>query len=351
MSTQPQAAPSAPAGAPGGSVDVAPRRRNRAAGVLLGGRFGPFIGVGAVLLVLCAYMATTEPVFTSGDNLTNLMRSMAVPLVLAGAMALVLLTGGVDLSMGATLALTGTLYAKLVTGGAPAGLALLACLAFGAALGFCVNGILIGRLDMSFFVVTLGTLSAYRGLTFLWTDNTTIDMFDDTLSQKVGDATILGDRVPIGMLLALGAIVLLYLVLRYTNFGRSIYAVGGNKEAAELSGVRSGWVIAAVYGISGICAALAAVMTIGRSTIADPNMGTNIELQVAAAALLGGVALSGGVGSIWGAVLGVVFFQVLSNALSLVGAPQSWQLIVTGAILVVAIYLDRVRGRVDRAAR
>jgi ribose/xylose/arabinose/galactoside ABC-type transport system permease subunit len=328
-----------------------PARRSRALRTLLGSRFGPFIGVGAVLLLLCAYMAVTEPVFTSGDNLTNILRSLAIPLVLAGAMALVLLTGGVDLSMGATLALTGTLYAKLVTGGAPAGLAFVACLAFGAALGFLINGILIGRLDMSFFVVTLGTLSAFRGLTFLWTDNRTIDMYSDRLSQTVGNDTVLGGRVPVGILIALAVVVALYLVLRSTRFGRSVYAVGGNREAAELSGVRSGWVIAAVYGIAGLCAALAAVMTIGRSTIADPNMGTNIELQVAAAALLGGVALSGGVGSIWGAVLGVVFFQVLSNALSLVGAPQSWQLIVTGAILVIAIYLDRMRARADRSAQ
>lgn len=350
MSTHPQAASGPPA--PAAPAVVAPAAgRSRAATVLFGTRFGPFIGVGAVLLALCVYMAATEPVFTSGDNLTNLMRSMAIPLVLAGAMALVLLTGGVDLSMGATLALTGTLYAKLVTDGAPAGLALIACLAFGAALGFGINGILIGRLDMSFFVVTLGTLSAYRGITFLWTDNNTIDMFGDKLSQNVGDKAILGDRLPISILIALGVIVLLYLVLRFTNFGRSIYAVGGNKEAAELSGVRSGWVVAAVYGIAGAAAALAAIMTIGRSTIADPNMGTNIELQVAAAALLGGVALSGGVGSIWGAVLGVVFFQVLSNSLSLMGAPQSWQFIVTGVILVVAIYLDRVRTRVNRATQ
>lgn len=352
MSTHSQAAASGAAPPPpAGSVAPAGPRRLGTMRLLLGGRLGPFIGVGGVLLVLCAYMALSEPVFTSGDNLTNLLRSTAIPLVLAGAMALVLLTGGVDLSMGATLALTGTLYAKLVTGGAPAGLALVACVAFGAVLGFTVNGILIGRLDMSFFVVTLGTLSAYRGITFLWTDNTTIDMFGDSLSQKVGDATILGDRIPLSILIALAFVVLLYLVLRFTNFGRSIYAVGGNREAAELSGVRSGWVVAAVYGIAGAAAAVAAVMTIGRSTIADPNMGLNIELQVAAAALLGGVALSGGVGSIWGAVLGVAFFQVLSNSLSLIGAPQSWQLIVTGVILVVAIYLDRVRARVDRAGQ
>jgi ribose transport system permease protein len=317
---------------------------------LLGGSFGPVVGVGGVLVALVLFELVTQPTFGSADNLTNLGRAAIVPLVVSAAMALVLLTGGVDLSIGSTLALTGVLYAKLVTGGAPAGLALLACLAFGAVVGFVVNGILIGRLNMSFFVVTIGTLSLYRGIVYLWTSTNTIDMYGDDVSAFLGNDTILGGHVPIGLLVALALVLALWWVLRWTTFGRSVYAVGGNREATELAGVRSGWVIAAVYGISGLCAALAAVMTIGRSTIADPNMGLNLELTAAAAALLGGVALSGGVGSIWGAVLGVAFLQALTNALSLAGVSTSWQLVVTGAILIVAVYLDRVRARAAAAA-
>lgn len=316
---------------------------------LLASRFGPFVGLGALLAALVVYELATEPTFSSLDNLTGLGRSMAVPLVVAAAMAVVLLTGGVDLSIGSTLALSGTLYAKLVTDGAPGGLALLVTLAFGAAVGFAVNGVLIGRLNVSFFVVTIGTLSLYRGLVFLWTDTDTIDLYGDQVSHSLGDRAILGEHLPIGLVIGVAVVVVLYLMLRYTTFGRAIYAVGGNREASELSGVRSGWVIASVYAISGLCAALAAVMTIGRATIADPNMGTNIELGAAAAALLGGVALSGGVGSIWGAVLGVAFLAVLTNALALAGASTSWQLIVTGVILIVAVYLDRVRARAERA--
>lgn len=324
-------------------------RRRWSPADLLAGSVGPFVGLGALLLLLVGYEVLTEPTFSSLDNLTGIGRSMAVPLIVAAAMALVLLTGGVDLSIGSTLALCGILYAKLVTSGAPGGLALLITLAFGAAVGFAVNGVLIGKLDMSFFVVTIGTLSLYRGLVFLWADTQTIDLFDDRLSRDLGNTAIISEHVPIGLLVALGVVVLLYLVLRFTTFGRAVYAVGGNREATELSGVRSGWVIAAVYGISGLCAALASVMTIGRATIADPNMGTNIELGAAAAALLGGIALSGGVGSIWGAVLGVVFLTVLTNALALAGVSTSWQLIVTGVILILAVYLDRVRARAERA--
>ncbi len=323
-------------------------RRSVVAGVL-GSRVGPFIGLGVLLGALLLFQVLTEPTFASPNNLTGIGRAMAVPLLVAAAMAIVLLTGGVDLSIGATLALSGTLYAKLVTSDVPGGPALLTTLAFGAIVGFTVNGVLIGRLNMSFFVVTIGTLSFYRGLVFLWTETNTIDMYGDPVSNALGDRAIIGEQVPIGLLVSVGVVVILFFVLRFTTFGRSVYAVGGNREASELSGLRSGWIIAAVYGISGLLAALASVMTIGRATIADPNMGTNIELGAAAAALLGGIALSGGVGSIWGAALGVAFLAVLSNSLSLAGAPTSWQLIVTGAILVVAVYLDRARSRAERA--
>lgn len=326
------------------------RRIRAVASAVLASRLGPFVGVGSVLALLVVFELLTNPTFSSAANLTSLGRAAAVPLVLTAAMAIVLLTGGVDLSIGSTLALSGIVYAQLVTGGVAPPLALIATLAFGAAVGFGVNGIMIGRLSMSFFVITIGTLSLYRGLVFLWTDTNTIDMYGDDVSAWLGNEAVFGGHVPIGLLIALGVVLGLYGVLRFTTFGRSVYAVGGNREAAELSGVRSGWVIACVYGISGLCAALGAVMTIGRTTIADPNMGTNVELQAAAAALLGGVALSGGVGSIWGALLGAGFLLVLSNALALAGASASWQLIVTGVILVVAVFLDRLRARANSAA-
>ncbi len=316
---------------------------------LLSGGLGPLLGVGGVLFVLVVVELITQPTFGTSDNLTALARAAAVPLLVTAGMAIVLLTGGVDLSVGSTLALCGVLYAKLVTDGTAPGLALIACLIFGAVVGFLINGVLIGRLQMSFFVVTIGTLSLYRGIVYLWTDTQTIDMFGDPVSRTLGNDTLtLG--LPVGLLVALLVVLGLWGVLRWTTFGRSVYAVGGNREATDLAGVRSGWVVAAVYGISGACAALAAVMMIGRTTIADPNMGSSLELTAAAGALLGGIALSGGVGSIWGAVLGVAFLQVLNNVLSLAGVSTSWQLIVTGAILVIAVYLDRVRGRAAESA-
>lgn len=324
---------------------VAPARASRARGWATS-PVAPYVGLATVLAVLILFQLATEPTFSSWSNLTNLMRSMAVPLLLAAAGTLVLLTAGVDLSIGALLGLSGILYAKLASGGLSPLPALLLTLAAGGAIAFFVNGYLIGRVGMSFFVVTLGTGSILRGAAYLWSDNTAIDMSRNSLAATLGNTAIIGDKIPVGILVAFGIAVLLWAILRYTVYGRSIYAVGGNREAAELSGVPSGWVIASVYGIVGLCAVLAGIMMIGRQTIADPNAGVGIELTVASAILLGGVALQGGVGSIWGAVLGTVFLSVLANALALHGLSSNWQLVVTGAILLLAVYLDRLRQRI-----
>jgi ribose/xylose/arabinose/galactoside ABC-type transport system permease subunit len=307
-------------------------------------RFGPYLGLLIVLIALIVYVSLTEDAFLSQANITNILRTSAIPLVLAGGMTLVLFTAGVDLSVGATLALCGVFYAQMsVDRDIPGVLALLLTLVVGAGLGL-FNGFLIGKVQMSFFVVTLGTLSLYRGIAFLWRDES-VDMFTKELPAFLGNDALFGDTVPIGFLVAIGLYLFLAVVLRYTSFGRSVYAVGGNREAAELSGIRAGRVVALVYVISGMCAALGSVMLIGRTTISVATAGTGIELNVAAAVLLGGAALSGGVGSIWGTLLGVMFLQVLSNALDLAGVSGFWQQIVTGAILITAIYLDSVRSR------
>lgn len=321
-----------------------PRGIGGRGGSLLRSSIGPYVGLATALILLVLALSVTQEAFLSADNITNIMRTMAVPLVLAAGMTLVLLTAGVDLSMGSILALTGVMYATLTTSGVPGEVALLAALATGAAIGFFINGLMIGRLGMSFFVVTLGTLALFRGITFLWTE-TNIDQYDDRLSSTLGNEVVLNDFLPIAFIVAIGVVLLVWFILRFTSYGRSVYAVGGNAEAAELSGIRSGWVVAGVYGISGLLAGLAAVLTIGRTTSAAPTAATGIELQVAAAALLGGVALSGGVGSIWGTVLGVAFLEVLNNGLNIAGFSSYWQQVFTGLVLLAAITLDWLRNR------
>ncbi len=312
---------------------------------------GTLVALGAVLVLLVVVEALRDPAFATTTNLTSIMRAAAVPVVLALGMTIVLLTGGVDLSIGSMLALTGTIYATLVTAGTPGQLALPLTVVSGAVVGFLINGVLIGVYRVSFFVVTLGTLSVLRGVVYFWTDSRTVDMYADRVSSWLGNDVVADGLVPVGLVAALALGVVLHLVLRYTTYGRSLYAVGGNREAAELSGVRAGWVVASAYAVSGAAAGLAAVLTIGGATIADPNMGSGAELQAVAAALLGGVALSGGAGSVWGALLGVAFFEVMSNALALAGASAAWQLIVTGSVLVIAITVDRARQGARRRRR
>jgi len=302
------------------------------------------MGLIVVLIGLIVYVSLTEDAFLSQANITNILRTSAIPLVLAAGMTLVLLTAGVDLSVGAILGLSGVFYAQMaVDQDMPGFLALILTLILGAGLGL-FNGFLIGKVQMSFFVVTLGTLSLYRGVALLWR-NESIDMYTKELPSFLGNDAIFDDTVPVGFVVALALYLFVALVLRYSVFGRSVYAVGGNREAAELSGIRAGGIVAWVYVISGMCAALGAVMLIGRTTISVATAGTGIELNVAAAVLLGGAALSGGVGSIWGTLLGVMFLQVLSNALDLAAVSGFWQQIVTGGILITAIYLDSFRSR------
>lgn len=311
---------------------------------VLDGRFGSYVGLGVALVLLLLVVSTTQDAFLTQANMTNILRTMSVTLVLAAGMTVVLLTAGVDLSVGATLGLTSVVYAQLVVEvGMNGFLALLLTLVVGAGLGL-LNGLLIGVVRMSFFVVTLGTLSLYRGLALFW-NSSSVDMFGQPVPRTLGNDTVLGGRIPIGLLVALGVCVLLAAMLRFTVFGRSIFAVGGNREAAELSGIRSGRVVAGVYVISGLCAALAAVILIGRTTVSVATAGTGIELSVVAAVLLGGAALSGGVGSLTGTALAVVFLQVLSNSLNLAGVSGFVQQILTGVILIAAIYLDSVRTR------
>lgn len=311
----------------------------------LTGSSAPAYAVAGLLVLVVVVELLTEPNFSSSSNITNLLRTGAVPMLLCVGMTMVILTGGIDLSMGAILSVCGIAYAKLVMDGLAPEPALVLTVLLGAAIGFLVNGLLIGRVGLSFFVVTLASASLLSGFALLWSGNRQYDLSWDALARTLGNDA-LGGVLPYGAVIAVLAVVVAGVVLTYTVFGRSVYAIGGNPEAAQLSGIRSQWVVPAVYGVSGACAGLAGVMMIGRQTIADPTAGNNtIVLYVVAATLLAGVSITGGSGSVFAALVGTAFLQVLANALALRGFNNSWQMVVTGAILLVAVYLDRVRQR------
>jgi ribose transport system permease protein len=301
-----------------------------------------FLGVSVALLIMMVFLTIKEDAFLTSTNQTNILRSVAVLFMVSIGNTYVLLTAGFDLSVGSMLSLGGVALAGFLGESIDPWLAIVLTLLLCTLIGGLLNGVLIGKAGLSFFVVTLASLSLLRGAVFVHTEGKTERVSDDVVA-KVGDGKVGGLSVPILLMLATLAISLF--VLHYTRFGRAVYAVGGNKEAARLSGINTAMVIIAVYAISGFFAGVAGVIQTGRLASAAPVAGTGIELSAAAAVLLGGTSFSGGSGGVGGTAVGVLFIGVLRNGLGLMGVSSFWQDVVTGVILIAAIGIDRVSQR------
>ncbi|WP_220150667.1 ABC transporter permease [Gaiella occulta] len=294
-----------------------------------------------LLVSIFVFLSITQENFFTRPNIENLLTSVSILFVVSIGMTFVVLTAGIDLSVGSTLALMGILLSHLFNNaGLPAWLAVLVTLVAGALLGALVNGVLIGKVGLSFFVVTLGTLSLYQGLVNIWSDTKTT-YITSPLIDWFGFGTILGIPSPIWIMVATYGIA--FVVLRWTYFGRDVYAVGGNIEAARLSGINVSRTLMLVYGITGLAAALGGVIQAGRLGAASPLVGASIPLDAAAAVLLGGTSFLGGVGGVTGTAVGVLFIGTLQNGLSIAGVSSFWQQVVTGAILIAAVAIDRLQ--------
>ena len=283
-------------------------------------------------------LAASQSGFFTTANLENLLTSVSVLFVVAIGMTFVVLTAGADLSVAAVGTLTGIFFAKIVGGGVPGWPALLLTLLFGTLIGGAVNGLLIGRFGLSFFVVTLASMTALTGAVNLWTGTQSFSVYSPVVTQ-LGVNSYGGIPAPIWIMIGVFALALY--VQRFTFFGRDIYAVGGSVPAARLSGIRTTRTYTAVYAISALCATIGGVITIGRVGVATPNVDANLPLEAIAAVLLGGTALSGGIGGVGGTAIGVLFIGILQNGLSIAGVQSFWQQVVTGIILVVAVMGDR----------
>lgn len=292
-------------------------------------------------VVLIAIFAITQPVFLDRDNLLNLMVGSSVLAVVSIGQTFVLLSGAADLSVAATATLSGYLLGRVLQAHVPAGLALVAALAFGAVLGGAVNGFLVGRLRLSFLVVTLASMTAFTGAVNLWSD-TKSTFISSSLIADVVRNDLLG--VPASIWVTGIVIIVAAYIQNFTMYGRDIYAVGGNEAAARLSGIRVERVVIGVFAWAGLCAAISGVLTVGQVGVASPTVDANLPLMAIAAVFLGGASLAGGAGGVGGTMLGVVFIGVLQNGLSLAGIPSFWQQVLTGAILVLAVLGDRLSG-------
>lgn len=294
-----------------------------------------------LLIALTLVLGSTESVFFTVQNLQNVATSVAVLWIVALGATFVQLSGGIDLSSGAVAALAGICLAKLLGTGMPGWLVIVLVIAFGGAVGMLVNGVLVGMFQLNVFVVTLASMTAITGAVSLWS-NTQSTYVTSAAVNSLSVNTFLGQPMPIWIMVGT-FLVFLYVQTR-TYFGRDVYAVGGSLTAARLSGIRTSRTILIVWAVAGAMAALAGVIAVGRVGAAAPQPDNTLPLNAIAAILLGGSALSGGVGGVGGTVLGVLFIGVLQNGLSLSGAATYWQQIVTGAILVTAVLGDRIQG-------
>ncbi|MEQ8719568.1 MAG: ABC transporter permease [Acidimicrobiales bacterium] len=309
------------------------------AGRSLGAVFShPKAGLLSVWGLLILYSALTQDRFLTEANITNILRSNASLFLLAVGATYALISGGVDLSVGSILALSGVALSQFI-GTMPVGVAILLTLGLATLMG-AANGVLIGPLGLSPFVVTLGALAAYRGFALIWVDGRTTTVTDDFLVD-LGDGKWGSVPVP-AVIMVIGLIVCAYL-LRFTYFGRDVYAVGGNEQAATLAGIRVGPVRVGVYAISGLFAGVAAVLLVGRLASASPTVAQGWELTAIAAILLGGTTLVGGVGGVGGTAIGVLFLATIDNSLTLAGVSSFWQNVVTGGVLIAALGFDRLR--------
>lgn len=298
-------------------------------------KLGPLFG----LLLIVVIISIMSPSFLTADNIFNVLRQVSISALIAFGMTFVILTGGIDLSVGSTLALTGAVAATLLAGGYDPFIAMAAALALGLVLG-AVNGIIIAKGKVAPFIATLATMTIYRGLTLVYTDGKPVSGLGDHLAfQMFGKGYLLGIPVPIVTMAV--AFFVLYFILRKTTFGRRVYAIGGNAEASRLSGINVDRTTIAVYALTGMLAAMSALILTSRLNSAQPTAGTSYELDAIAAVVLGGTSLTGGRGWIFGTLVGALIIGVLNNGLNLIGVSSFFQQVVKGIVILFAVLIDR----------
>lgn len=292
----------------------------------------------AGLIVVSILMGLASDNFFSLNNIMNVLRQVSVVGILAVGMTFVILTGGIDLSVGAVMALVGTLSAGLmVNSGLPASVALPAGLFIGLGIGI-FNGALVAWGKMPAIIVTLATMGMARGLGLIYSGGYPVSGIPSWISWfGVGRIGVV--PVPVVIMVVIYAVA--WVLLQRTAFGRHVYALGGNELAARLSGVKTQRVKLAVYGISGVTAALAALILTGRLMSGQPNAGVGFELDAIAAVVLGGTAIAGGRGLILGTLIGAVLLGILNNGLNLMGINPYLQDVIKGGIILLAIYIGR----------
>ena len=301
-------------------------------------------------VVLCVFLSFASPYFLIQSNLINVLRQVSINGLLSIGMTFIILTGGIDLSVGSILAFGGVVAASFVSNAFQdvpklhPFLAVVIGLAAGTALG-AVNGLVISKVKVTPFIMTLGMLSIARGMTYIYCNGMPITDLDKNYLQ-IGQGYLWFLPVPVVIFLA--AFLVAWVVLYRMKFGRYVYAVGGNARSARISGINVGFIIFMVYVISGFLCALGGILLTARTSAGLPQAGNAYELDAIAAVVIGGTSMTGGKGSLLGTLMGVLIIGVINNGLDLLSVSSYYQQICKGLIIVGAVMLDYFQSDVER---
>ncbi len=294
----------------------------------------PFLGLIAISIVV----GIASPSFFTEYNLISVLRQASINGLLAFGLTVVIISGGIDLSVGSILAVSSMVMALMINSGVSPLIAMIVALLIGAAVGI-INGLLIAKGKLQPFIATLGTMMVFRGVTLYISNGVPASKLGEGLIGWIGRGYFLGIPIPVYVLIII--FLIFHYFLRNTTFGKRIYAIGGNEKAARLSGVNVENNIIYIYMISGILAALAGIILTSRVDSAVPTAGQGYELTAIAAAVIGGTSLAGGKGRAVGTIVGALIIAVIVNGLNLVGTSPYLQQIITGLVIIFAVIADR----------
>ena len=304
------------------------------------------VGILPILILIVAVFGFIAPNFFTDANLLNITRQASINIVLAAGMTFIILTGGIDLSVGSMLGATAVVAMVTSLDPALAAFAVPLALLAGLLMGL-FNGALVAWAGLPPFIVTLGTYTALRGAAYLFADGTTV-INSDISFEWIGNGYL--GPVPWLIIIAFAVIAVCWFILRRTTLGVHIYAVGGNMQAARLTGIKVGVVLLFVYAMSGLLSGLGGLMSASRLYSANGNLGVGYELDAIAAVILGGTSFVGGIGTITGTLVGALIIATLNNGMTLMGVSYFWQLVIKGAVIIIAVLIDKYRTRHHQTA-
>ncbi|MBQ3424126.1 MAG: ABC transporter permease [Clostridia bacterium] len=324
------------------------KKRRRESGVKKISSSNNVLGIVIALVALCLDLSIASPVFLTSSNFLNVFQQISINFVVAVGMTFVIISGGIDLSVGSNIALSGLLMGILMKNyNVPVFVTILVCILFSGLIGL-VNGMLISFLDLPPFIATLGTMSIVRGAAYTVTAGQPIYTFPAGFTGISGRVA----GIPLwSTLIMLAVIILGWYILKYTRVGRFTYAVGGNENCAKLSGINLKKVKCFVYVFSGLCCGVAALLLSSRLDSAVPTNADGQEMDAIAAVVIGGTSMSGGEGSMIGTLIGILIIGIIANGLNLLGVAQGPQKMVKGMIIVVAVIIDVIRRKASQSSK